>query len=294
MPTFTILIPLLGSQELFEQTLASVLRSQPAHAQIIVPYDGQYSDRYNLKAEGVEFIAIPNNRRLVDFWNTGLSRATGELLVVLRPGVEVNDAWSFQVAREFTDQKLGMLAPVVEIGARRVFGLEVERSGTRRLVTSKPSKATAPTSYAAVYRNEAIGWLPQVDSRIADVYLDAEIALGLHEVGYSSAVASEWVVKCNCEAIVTEGRTAHGCSAARAQTRHANFLRPAGSALVADLISAFGAGLWKVRHAFDRSSAKEFRAVDLRAQQLLVQNRKARAELELKRLDSKNGLRRAA
>ncbi|MEQ1903585.1 MAG: glycosyltransferase family A protein [Pirellulaceae bacterium] len=294
MPTFTILIPLLGPQEQFEQTLASVLRSQPAQTQIIVPFDGKYVDRYNLKAEGVEFVAIPNKRRLVDFWNAGLSRATGELLIVLRPGVEVNDAWSFQVARAFTDRNLGMLAPVVEVGQGRVFGIEVERTGTRRLVTSKPSKTTAPTSYAAVYRNEAIGWLPQIDSGIADVYLDAEIALGLHEVGFGSAIATDWIVTCAGDSIVTEGRLAHGCSAARAQARHSNYLKAAGSAVVSDLISALSAGVWKINHAMERFSAKRFRSVDDRARQLLGQNRKARAELELKRLDSKNGIRRAA
>ncbi len=294
MPTFTILIPLLGSQELFEQTLASVLRSQPAQAQIIVPFDGQYVDRYDLKAEGVEFVAIPNNRRLIDFWNAALSRATGELLVVLRPGVEVEDAWSFQAARAFNDRSLGMLAPVVKVGQRRVFGIEVDPTGTRRLVASKPSKTTAPTTYAAVYRNEAIGWLPQVDSGIADLYLDAEIALGLHEVGYASAVAEDWVVSSNCDSVLTEGRQAHGCSAARAQARHANYLKSAGSPVVADLISALGAGLWKINHALERFSAKRFRAQDARARQLLMQNRKARLDLELKRIDSKTGVRRAA
>ena len=110
MYRFSIVIPMLGSASSFELTLASILRYRPESCQVIVAHDGSYDDPHGLSEE-IELVATNQDRHLVRLFNCGLQVAKGELIGLIRPGIELGEGWEESVADAFEDDKVGSVTP---------------------------------------------------------------------------------------------------------------------------------------------------------------------------------------
>ena len=113
MQTFSMILPILGDYDLFEDTVASVLRHRPAGTQIIVAHDGKYEDPYDLAGDQVEFVSINRRAKLIRLFNAGVKRATGDIVGFLRPGTELSEGWHQPVLETFSDPEIGSVAPVI-------------------------------------------------------------------------------------------------------------------------------------------------------------------------------------
>ncbi len=87
---FSIIVPQLGTTSQFEDTLASVLRTRPQSAQVVVVHGQGYQDPHGLAGE-VEFYDAGRSPHLSQLWNAALAQARGQWVVWLHPGVDLND-----------------------------------------------------------------------------------------------------------------------------------------------------------------------------------------------------------
>ncbi|MEZ6096216.1 MAG: hypothetical protein R3C03_18655 [Pirellulaceae bacterium] len=301
MSQFSIVVPFLVRSDQFDETLASVLRHRPERSQIIVPHDGSYTDPYGLKSE-VDFVVCRNQVRLVNLWNESLANAMGEFVCLFQAGVELSEGWEFSALDLFVDSTVAAVAPVVtSTGSsklRRAYGVSVDGTGTRRLVERErqAKNVVGPTSIAAIYRNDALGWVPQLDEGVEDLYLDAELGLALQSLGYRSETAKDWVVSTGDDQWFVHQQAPHGCSAARALVRYSQKLKAGGTPIVGDLLAACTGRTWRFRHAMGRLSASRFAAADKSANEQLMRNKKLLVELRAEHSSraSSNLARRAA
>lgn len=285
MPKFSVFIPILGDSIELERTIASLLRGCNLQTQVIAVHDGTYRDEYDLQSEGVEFVALPNHRRLISFWNAALSRASGDYLLVVRPGVELDDHWQARIAKSFFDPNVALVAPVIESAGQSIVGINVNASGTRSLATRVRDFGLGGTSYAVAFRNEALGWLPTLDNGIEDLYLDAEIAMGLRELGYQSHLATDWIVGGPIDEIHREATQPHGCSASRSLNRHRDLFTTPNTMILREVLQSIWQGPKTLRHAWQRLAAKKFARDDQRAFQQLQQAKQSLAELSANRTE---------
>ncbi len=278
MPLFSFFIRLHRDAKAFENTLASVLRSCPAGTQVIVTHDGSYRDDYDLASEGVEFVTVGENRSLAAHWNGALRRACGQFLVVLRPGVELDDDWSQVLLKAFVSSDVAAVAPVIRSGKSAIFGISVDSSGTRSLVTRARDFSLGGTMEAIAFRNDALGWLPAVDDAFDDLYLDAEIALGLKELGFRSSLETGWVVTGPIESMIQRSAAPHGLAAARAMVRHRRLFSRASSAGLWDFLQAIWRGPKQLIHAWQRLQASRYASQDRQVAEQFAQAKRALQE----------------
>lgn len=274
MPRFSLILPYVQPTPAFEDTLASLLRTRPRSAEVIVVHDGSYRDQYGLEEE-VECV-VANQRRLVAYWNAGLEASGGEFIVWIRPGVQLDDGWEVDCLREFENPRVGCVGPRLQVDSEGskgpVVGVATTRTGTRQLKTGSAGTLLGPSSWVAAYRQSALGWLDALDLVWEDDYLDAYLGLALRRLGYEYRLAPEWEAMIDGPA-ATEvfANRPHGLSAARATVRF-------GKPLVAGVGASFQedvAGLlsqsWRLRHFRGRFKARRFQTADLHAAQQLAQ-----------------------
>ncbi len=292
MSRFSIVVPMLGTNELFENTLASVLRYRPAHSQILVPHQGNYIDEYGLGGD-VNFMSCGQVKSLLPFWNQTLTTAVGEFVCIFRPGIELAEGWEDLVLDAMRDASTAMVSPVIEFadqrnGKKQIVGVNVDSSGTRTLqpFARGQQAVVGPTSHAAVYRNEALGWLPPSDVDFEDLYLDLDLALSLKALGYQCVVDADWRVACSGEALLAESQQPHGCVASRGLRRHGDQIKGTGSPWVADGLAVVRGQLWRLQHAVGRLAAKQHQQTDRKFKTQLIRSRNTRMDLEVQRRSS--------
>lgn len=294
MPRFSLILPYIQPIPAFEDTLASLLRTRPRSAEVIVVHDGSYRDQYGL-GEEVRY-AVANKQRMVAYWNAGLEASGGEFIVWIRPGVQLDDGWEVDCLKEFENPRVGCVGPRLNIeseGNRQaVVGIGTSRTGTRQLKTDNQAQILGPSSWIAAYRQSSLGWLDALDLVWEDEYLDAYLGLALRRLGYEYRLAPEW------EAVI-DGPTAtevfakrpHGLSATRAAVRFGQpLVSSIGASLREDLASLFSQN-WRLRHFRGRLKAGRFRTADLHAAEQLAQNAARREQILAQ---SPNQTRRAA
>ena len=167
MSRFSIIVPLIGENHLFENTLAAVLRYRPNDCQVIVVHDGNYGDPFDLDGE-VKFVNA-DQRDLISFLNVGLCYVSGEFTVVIRPGIEVDENWNLGLESAFENQDVGSVTPLIVRRNRpnRILaaGVCADSTWTRKIVghgrSASPRqirrlKTQGPTSWFAVYRTAAL------------------------------------------------------------------------------------------------------------------------------------------
>lgn len=294
MPRFSLILPYIQPIPAFEDTLASLLRTRPRSAEVIVVHDGSYRDQYGL-GEEVRY-AVANKQRMVAYWNAGLEASGGEFIVWIRPGVQLDDGWEVDCLKEFENPRVGCVGPRLNIeseGNRQaVVGIGTSRTGTRQLKTDNQAQILGPSSWIAAYRQSSLGWLDALDLVWEDEYLDAYLGLALRRLGYEYRLAPEWEAVIDGPA-ATEvfAKRPHGLSATRAAVRFGQpLVSSIGASLREDLASLFSQN-WRLRHFRGRLKAGRFRTADLHAAEQLAQNAARREQILAQ---SPNQTRRAA
>ena len=284
MQSFSIIIPLLENQLRFEDTVASVLRYCQADTQVIVVADTDYVDPHRLESDGVEVIRVekPN---LIECFNHGVMAAKGEIVGMLRPGIELIEGWHKSVANEFSNPSVGSVSPivvaanrpnkVVTTGVELGIGFKRHLAGTGMSLSSIDSLGFAlyaPTSWAGFYRGEMLSHLmrevDKIDRTLDPHYLDLELGLCMATMGFACSLCHDCVITTsNGPAIRKEAVTPHGRSAQRAYCRHVlhvgstnNFAESTAAKITEIVTSPFA--MWKLKHAMQRSEARRFREKD--------------------------------
>jgi hypothetical protein len=233
MQRFSIIVPVLGDRRLLDDTLASVLRYRSESCQVVVVHDGTYDDPYGLEGE-IELASISRRSQLIRLFNCGLSQATGDLIALIRPGVELDEGWNDAVESSFADPQVGCVTPLivtpaeptvmVAAGVKKGFGFRRQLVGNQKKLAPRTLRRMAPagpTSWAAFYRRSALDQLGPIDEQLDPHYLDLEIALGLATLGYKNAISEDCLVDAERAMLVLrESELPHGKSAQRALRRH--------------------------------------------------------------------------
>ena len=96
--------------------MASVLRSRPRQAQIIVVHDGSYEDPHGLGSE-IDWV-VETSSNLASQFDLGVSASRGDLIVLIRPGVELDEGWDSSIEEAFEDPQVGSLTPLIVPSSR--------------------------------------------------------------------------------------------------------------------------------------------------------------------------------
>lgn len=232
--SFSIVIPMVGSEQAFDDTLASVLCSQPADSQIIVAHDGSYSDPYDLRRE-VTFVETEEGcDGMASLLNEAIKVSTGSLTAVIRPGVELPDGWSDAVSDAFADPTVGSVATpisrhdannrMVSGGVKVGAGLNRKLIGSRQRLDRRAAQRMTPLGpnlWAAFYRTSLLQTVAPLCDQMETIYLDTDIALTAQSMGMSCQWLPQVVVTTNqSKNIESEARRPHGRAAQRATRRH--------------------------------------------------------------------------
>ena len=292
MASFSIIVPFIGNDLDFENTLASVLRNNTDAGKVIVVHDGTYEDVYGLGDE-VAFIATEPHAQLIRMFSAGLRQCTSEFVLLIRPGMELPFNWEAVAIEAFEDPRVASISPAI-VGAERKtelvsagvnikFGMRRELSGKQIRLSRrnlKKIRTLGPTSWAAAYRRSALEQLGTPDETLDSVYLDLDLALGLKSLGYSTRFVSDLVFSTSRPTLITRDADApHGCSAQRAATRYPK-LSTSGlvSSMVCELVqSPLKPNL--LQHLWQRPAAKQFSDIDaMHARR--IRDRKAISKVE--------------
>lgn len=197
MSSLSILVPRLGNDADFQNTLASVLRFRmPKHQVIVVQSDLQV-DNFGLENE-VEFIEIAGKPSLVRFFNAGIQHTTGSIVNLIRPGVEVSNHWFLHGFRALTAEGIGSAIPVfVQQSSRETILSKGIVAGGRmmpRHVADSRQKPLGPSSWSAFYRRNHLELLYPVDESLHDDFLALDLALSLRTLGLGTKVIEECVM----------------------------------------------------------------------------------------------------
>lgn len=278
MHRFSLIVPILGDDRLLDDTLASVLRYRPDSSQIIVVHDGTYEDPYNLQDE-IQFVSAYGRCELPGLLQAALREVSGELIAVVRPGMELNQDWNIAVEACFDDPRIGSVSPiivaprrpgrVVSAGVKAGFGSRRVHLGTGKKVGSRTIQKLdpcGPTLWAAFYRRSALEQIGEfAEHQLDSIFVDLDLALSLETLGFHHVVCSECIVTADRPMLITgESTQPHGKSAQRAIRRHA--VEPPS---FAQTMRVFFAELlttpfrpWIFRHAMQRLGAWQFRRQD--------------------------------
>jgi hypothetical protein len=300
-----------GDINQFEDTLASVLRHRPDRAQVIVVHDGNYDDPYQLSEE-VELVSIDGRPQLIRLFNRGLQAADGQWVVLIRPGMQIDDNWHIAVEDVVDDFQIGSVAPVI-VNVNRptkiiAAGVHSDRFNNRILTASQARIAPkclasisplGPTSWLAVYRRDLLSAIGTLDERMDPHYMDLDIAMALKQLGFKCALQPDLIGEMESELpIRREASLPHGFSAQRAFRRYPG---PGGNrhnmwlAYAAEFVRGAAHPVW-LRHMFQRRAANPLANIDRQfADQLVsVKTRQAWNALPLQPETQSKAAKRAA
>jgi hypothetical protein len=176
----SILVPWWNEARSFEDTLVSILENRPQNAEILVIHSHRYDDPYDLRRE-VRFVQCAAESEL-ELINTGIYRAAGDIVHVIRCGLLATRHWTDSVVTQFEPPSVAAVAPtIVAADGTRMSGWRLSRSGklcrlTSNGTTDSSSPCTAPSMDAGFYRRQPVLDLGGFNLGMAGV---AELDLGL-------------------------------------------------------------------------------------------------------------------
>ncbi len=242
MVRFSLIVPVMDNLSRFEETLASVLRYRCEAAQIIVAHNGVYDDPYGLGKE-VDFVGTDSDddapSELISRMNAAIKIARGEIVVCLRPGIQLTENWERPVVAAFADPAVGSVAPaivnrlsdqrLVTTGVagdwafnRKLVGVG-QRINSRRLSKLKP---LGPSSWAAFYRRSLLTALGECDAQLDTHYFDLDLALSFQALNFDCVFCPECTVTIDDPtSIANEARLARGLTSVLNQKGGAVTLR---------------------------------------------------------------------
>lgn len=280
MSRFSIIIPISPSQRHenevrgFEDTLASVLRSCPRESQIVVIHDGSYEDPHGLGSE-IDWM-VESSSNLANQFDLGVAASRGDWLMLVRPGVQLDEGWHQAIEEVVEDPQVGSLTPLIVPSTRPTWitaaGIDTHSSGTRRLSGSKQRLSTrslqnlkplGPSSHWAIYRRSLLSAIGRLGCLTEDIYLDVEVALSLRTLGFSNVVCPNAIATVESEDwILAESTRPHGCAAERSLYRYNRQGR--SSTLARTLMDLAKSPLqpWRLGHGIQRLAARRERLAD--------------------------------
>lgn len=232
--SFSIVIPMVGREQAFDDTLASILRGQSAQCQIIVAHDGSYTDPYDLRRE-VTFAQTENGSNgMAALLNTAIQSSTRPLTAIVHPGTELPEHWCESIASAFDDPSVGSVAvPVVdEAKPDRIAagGISLQAGLNRKLIgaghrlkkrSTQKLRPLGPTLWAGFYRTSLLKTMFPLCEHMEASYLDADIALTARTLNLNCRWLPEVVVTTQeAKTIQAEAKQPHGRAAQRATRRH--------------------------------------------------------------------------
>jgi hypothetical protein len=235
----SIIIPLLGNAERMETGLVSVLANRPADCEVLLVLNGEYANAYELDDE-VRFIEAPRGATWVQSVNLGIQHATGEIVHLLAPGVEVTEGWTEPAMAHFADPRVAAVSPVVMDARKpqRMLAAGVAfRRGARRI--AKSDAAIGPTLAAAFYRRRAVSALGGFAKCMGDRYADADFALRLRYLGCETASEPRTIVSAQ-SVKVPRSAFRDGLCSERLFLRHIAAAGGSGAILVRPLVMLCG------------------------------------------------------
>lgn len=234
MCRLSIIIPLWADNELFEDTLASVLQNRPSECEVLVAHSLPYDDPYGLQGE-VQFVQTPHNASPSLMVNAGCRASQGEILHIIQPGFLACDRWTEAALMSFDDPQVCAVAPltvdaddadrIVAAGLRYTLGGRRLRHGAGSRLSESPHvfrrAIIGPGLFAGFYRRwlwEAIGgFCERLDAHGADV----DFALTLKSLGYRCALEPDSVLRASATVVDDPVSFGSGRSAEQVFWRHA-------------------------------------------------------------------------
>ena len=275
-PRFSIIIPVVGQPSALDETLASILRDLGEDCEVVLVHDGTFEDPYNIADELTVIDA--QTKRLAAQVSIAVKQSAGQIIAIVRPGVELPEQWTNVVAAAFEDPTVASAAPILVAQSK---SQSIVTAGVhtnyhyRRLLTGSRKKLAqrvfgrlqplGPSAWAAFYRRSTLTMIGDLDQKTEDQYFDLDLALTLSQMGYACASLPTIVCQIDRSARVErESQRPHGVSAQRSIARHAagesTFSRGLTS-FVSELLSAIlkpGA----FQQAIGRFQASRFKAID--------------------------------
>lgn len=109
----SIVVPYLGNDSAFEESLVSVLENRPGDAEICVVHDGSYCDPFELGDE-VRFITAPA-ADLPSLIAAATAVAQGRFVHLIGEGVRATHGWTEAALRQFEHDDAAVVAPVARV-----------------------------------------------------------------------------------------------------------------------------------------------------------------------------------
>lgn len=109
----SIVVPHLGDDIAFEDSLVSVLENRPADAEVCVAHDGRYTDPFDLGDE-VRFVTHPS-RSLPQLITAAVAVVNGRVVHVIGDGVKATEGWTCEALEKFEHDDVAMVSPVARV-----------------------------------------------------------------------------------------------------------------------------------------------------------------------------------
>lgn len=119
----SIVVPHLGNDAEFEDSLISVLENRPADSEVWVAHDGHYQDPFDLGDE-VRFITNRSNS-LPELIGCAAEAVSGRFVHVISSGVRATEGWIDAALEKFEHDDAAIVAPV----ARQSVGGTITSAG---------------------------------------------------------------------------------------------------------------------------------------------------------------------
>ncbi|OYP37380.1 hypothetical protein CGZ80_05355 [Rhodopirellula sp. MGV] len=105
----SVIVPLERDNQLFEDTLLSVLESADENCEVIAVHNGSYEDPFELASELAIVTARSNN--LVDLIRDAFDATSSPVIHLLTSGMKVRSGWMDSALAQFDDPAVGALVP---------------------------------------------------------------------------------------------------------------------------------------------------------------------------------------
>ncbi|MDG2381822.1 MAG: hypothetical protein P8N76_09115 [Pirellulaceae bacterium] len=195
---FSIIVPALGPQSEFDNTLVSVLENRPDSAEVVVPHTKEYQDPYNLSDE-VRFVEASSDLPL-HLLNVGIEASQGALIHSLQTGMEATPGWTQSVLERFdADPESAALTPSIQDDSRALIaGIRYQAGGTGKPVRVKrrqTAKPDAPCIEAGFFRASTLAAIGPFDEKLGIHHANADTAARLKRLDLKTAHVPDCMIR---------------------------------------------------------------------------------------------------